>query len=293
MEDNSSNTVRSIYLIRNTLEHSISPQIHNAAFEYEHLPYEYKIKQVQKQDLPHVLEEFKKDGTVGFNVTIPYKTTIIQYLDKIKPVAREIGAVNTVKIENGELIGINTDIDGIKNACKNSNYFPVKNDNIVLVGAGGAARAVAFFYSKFEVNLIILNRTLENAEKLHNDLNSQSIVKAALDYHSLHAPQIEKIFQSANLIINATPIGMWPHVNDSILSNYVPKPSQCVFDLVYNHIETQLVKIAKKNGCKIISGLDMLLYQAVKAFRWWTDVNPKLKLMKKVAIDCLTSISSK
>jgi shikimate dehydrogenase len=292
MEGYSSNMAKSIYLIGNPLKHSISPQIHNAALRQENLPYVYKTLQVTQKDLPALLEQFRKDGTVGFNVTIPFKTVIMEYLDEIKPVAQQIGAVNTVKIENGKLIGTNTDIDGIRHAFTNSSYIPREYETIVLVGAGGAARAVALFFSNYKIKLVIINRTVKNAEILCNNLASQSSNKADLQFHSFNDSQIDKIYQTANLIINATPVGMYPNVKVDILANYVPTASQRIFDLVYNPLETQLVQKAKQCGCNIINGLDMLLYQAAEAFNWWTGNNPDVKLMKKVAFECLQSTSS-
>ncbi|MHA1110454.1 MAG: shikimate dehydrogenase [Promethearchaeota archaeon] len=293
MEGNFSNVVRSIFLIGDPIKHSISPQIHNAAFRRENIPYKYKTKQIKKKNLPDILEKFKTDGTVGFNVTIPYKTFILKYLDEITPIAQEIGAVNTVKIENGKLIGTNTDIVGIKKAITNAN-FRIKQDlSIVIIGAGGAARSVASYFSKHNVQLSIINRTLRKAENLCNDISNHPTNAAEFCSYVLDIPKIETIFQSADLLINATPVGMWPIIDENILLDYIPTSSQWVFDLVYNPIESQLVKTAKKNGCKLISGLDMLIYQASEAFKWWTGKNPDINLMNEVAIDYLSSISSK
>lgn len=279
-----------IYLIGDPVEHSISPQIYNAAFIQENLPYKYKKKQVKKSNLVDILEKFKTDGTVGFNVTIPHKTLILKYLNELTPIAQEIGAVNTVKIEEGKLIGTNTDIVGIRDALSEANFPHIQDLSIVIVGAGGAARSVSKYFSKFDVKLSIINRTVKNAEILSNALISHPKTNAEIHFYSLNSPKKKQIFQSADLLVNATPIGMWPNINETIFQNYTPLDSQWIFDLVYNPIETQLVKTAKKMGCKLINGLDMLIYQASEAFKWWTGKYPDINLMKKVAIEKLITI---
>jgi len=291
MEGNSSNTSRSIYLIGNPLEHSLSPQIQNAAFKHEHLPYEYKLMQVQKQDLHHVLEKFKKDGTVGFNVTIPYKTTIMQYLDKIKPVAIEIGAVNAVKIDKGELIGTNTDIMGIKTALSLSSFHIPQVKHVILFGAGGAAYSACSLFSKYDLKLSIINRTKKHVEELKQYLISKPDCRAQVEIFALEPTKLFSLLNSADLIINATPIGMWPNSKDDLIPFYVPQPYQWIFDMVYNPVQTPFVKKSIESGCKTISGLDMLISQAAESFKWWTGVYPNTTLMKKVALDNLTLIS--
>lgn len=288
MEDYSS-----IYLIGDPVEHSISPQMHNAVLRQENLLVEYKSKQVKIENLSNVLVQFKNEKVLGFNVTIPLKSVIMKHLDEILPVAQDIGAVNTVKIENNKLIGTNTDFHGIRAALKNSEFVPGVGQTIVLIGAGGAARSVGYFFSDYKVNLKLVNRTTKHAEQLRIDLSSHLKNKASITVHSLIEAREVNIYHSADLIINTTPVGMWPHSEENILMDYNLDSSQWIFDLVYNPLETQLVKKARKAGCKIINGLDMLIYQAAEALHWWTGKDPDITLMRKVAEESLTPTSLK
>ena len=171
MESNFSDTVRSIYLIGNPVKHSISPQIYNAAFQQANLPYKYKLKQITQEEIPKFIENVKETDIPGFNITLPYKSKILEYMDIIEPIAQKIGAINTVKNTNGVLSGINTDIDGIHSACLEAKFEPLPDQNIVIIGAGGAARSIAFYFSSFDfLNIFILNRTFFNAEEIRNDL---------------------------------------------------------------------------------------------------------------------------
>jgi len=292
MEDYPIKRVKSLYLIGDPIDHSISPQIHNAALKYHKIPYIYKSCKISLCDLPKFLLMCKKEAVIGFNITIPLKTEILRYLDDISPIARKIGAINTVKIENGKLSGINTDVAGIQQAIKIS-QCPYKSlKNIVILGAGGAARSVAHFFSAYRVNIIIINRTLQRAEFVRNGLIKNKEIKASIQINSLDTPQRISILSSANLLINTTPIGMWPNIMDDPLPDYIPKKQQWVFDLVYNPLETPFVHKAKQIGCKLVSGLDMLIYQSAESFKWWTGIYPNVEVMKKTAIDTIKSIFS-
>ncbi|MBN2156554.1 MAG: shikimate dehydrogenase [Candidatus Lokiarchaeota archaeon] len=292
MEDHTSKSYSTFYLIGNPVAHSISPQIFNALFEHFHLPYNYTKMLVTSQKLPDILNTFKKQGIIGFNVTIPLKNTIMDYLDEISPIAKKIGAVNSVKIQNGRTIGTNTDIQGIQNSFEQAGYVHQVNQQVVLVGSGGAAYAAASYLSNYTTTLSIINRTLENAENLRRNMVSHPENKVKITCYPLHCPQEESILESADLIINATPIGMWPQSDYDPIDGYIPKQNQWVFDMVYNPIETKLLRKSKLNGAKTISGLDMLIYQAAEAFRWWIDWVPNIELMKHVAVQNLSIISS-
>jgi shikimate dehydrogenase len=292
MDRNFSETFGSIYLIGNPVKHSISPQIHNAAFQKANLPYIYELKQLFQKEIPQFIDNVKKKGIPGFNITLPYKSEILKYMDKIDPIAQKIGAINTVKNENGVLLGYNTDIDGIQSACLEAKFEVIPDQNIVIFGAGGAARSLAFYFSSIEyTKIFILNRTYHKAEEIRNDLTELNI-KGSVQIADYPGSKAFRLLEIADLIINATSVGMWPKFQGDILRDYIPNKHQAVFDLVYNPIETPLVKKAKKQGCKIISGLDMLIYQAVKAFKFWTGVDPDIELMKKTADECLQLIFS-
>jgi shikimate dehydrogenase len=286
--------VRELYLIGAPIEHSISPHIHNTALKQLNLQYRYESKHVSTENLANFMDKIKTEKLLGFNVTIPLKTQIMQYLDKVSTIAQEIGAVNTVKYENSELIGRNTDIIGIETVFEH-NFLPLRNGAIIiLMGAGGAARSVSYYLSQYDVNLVIANRSLKNAKNLQNKITSDSSNNSDVEIFTMQdLYQHKNLLENADLIINATPIGMWPYVNADPLSDYIPHQSQCVFDLIYNPLETKLIQKSKMRKCKAINGLEMLIYQAVAAFKWWTGFNPDVSIMKKAAEEALGTIFSK
>ncbi len=280
----------SFYLIGDPVEHSISPFIHNAAFKNQNLPYKYKKLQVPIRNLPDVLRTFTESKTLGFNVTIPLKTIIFNHLDEISSIGKYIGAINTVKIENGRFLGTNTDLEGIHLAITKSGFKPEEYNEILMIGAGGAARAVAYHFSQYDIKIRIVNRTISTSQKLLHDIKNLPSTIAQIEVPSQNDASS---YHNADLIINTTPVGMWPNIHEDPLSGYTPHSNQWVFDLVYNPIETSLIKKSKENGCEIITGLDMLIYQAASAFKYWTGIYPDVKIMQKAAIEALNLISSK
>ncbi len=261
-------------LIGHPVEHSLSPLMHNAALKNKGLNYIYLAFDVKSsRDLKAIVEGAKALGIVGFNVTVPYKIHIIKYLDKLNYEAELIGAVNTVKIDGDMAIGYNTDGLGARMALEEEIGI-VKNKNILIIGAGGASRAVAFEMAKNN-NITIINRTPENAKKLSNEISKK--LNRIVQYGDLSTN-----IEGFDIIIHTTPIGMFPNENvkpvidvDKISKNMV------VMDLIYNPKETVLLKEAKKRGAKTINGLGMLIYQGAIAFELWTGVKPNIEIMKK------------
>ncbi|ACV25155.1 shikimate dehydrogenase [Methanocaldococcus fervens] len=270
-----------IGLIGHPVEHSFSPIMHNAAFKDKGLNYVYVAFDVLPENLKYVIDGAKALGIVGFNVTIPHKIEIMKYLDEIDRDAQLIGAVNTIKIENGKAIGYNTDGIGARKALEEE-IGEVKGKNIVIYGAGGAARAVAFDLAK-DNNIIIANRTVEKAEKLAREIAEKLNKKFG---EEIKFGGLNVDLDDIDVVINATPIGMYPNVDvEPIVKADKLREDMVVMDLIYNPLETVLLKEAKKANAKAINGLGMLIYQGAVAFKIWTGVEPNIEVMKNAIID--------
>ncbi|MDO8869710.1 MAG: shikimate dehydrogenase [Methanobacteriaceae archaeon] len=270
-------------LIGDPVEHSMSPPMHNAAFEYLGLDFAYVPFNVKTTALGEAIKCASALGIKGLNVTIPHKTNVLEFLDVVDNPAELIGAVNTIKFVNGKIIGYNTDGIGAVRALEE--VVQVKNKKVVLAGAGGAARAVTFqlILSGIE-SITIINRTLEKALKLKNEIESK--IDSNIFYGNLEI--LEKEISKADILINTTPIGMYPHTNDKPLANASMMHSDLVVnDLVYNPMETVLLKEAEKAGAKSVSGLKMLLYQGAEAFKIWTGQEPPVDIMEKTLLALL------
>lgn len=229
------------------LTHSKSPALHNAL--YKKLGINAIMRAFSQKSVARLINKIRKLNIGLTAVTMPFKQAAIPYLDKIDRQARTMDAVNTIINNHGILTGFNTDIDGIACALKN---VPLKSKNVLLVGAGGAARAVAYYLKSKEAKIFYQNRTKYKAYALVKKFGGKIISAKELSKMKMH------------VIINATPIGMTPKTGVSPLSKYKFKKYQVVFDLVYNPRQTQLLKQAKKAGAKTISGVEMFIGQALK-----------------------------
>ncbi len=257
-------------LIGNPVAHSMSPFIHNAAFEKLGLNYKYFCFKVENNNLRQAIMSMRAIDIKGMNVTVPYKQQVIPFLDELDEVAKKIGAVNTIVNNRKKLKGFNTDYIGLIKAIEE--HTTIKGKKIVLLGAGGAARGIAFGIIEKKGSLIILNRTVAKAKELAKEFGCE--------YGGLELMDKEK----ADLLINSTSVGMHPKENETIAKKSQLKNFKIVLDAVYNPIETKLLKLARDAGCKTISGLNMLVYQGAASFELWTGKKPDTKLMKKIAI---------
>ena len=258
-------------LIGHPIKHSYSPFIHNISFELNKLDYIYLPFDVTPSNLRSVLKGIVGLGIKGFNVTIPHKENILPSLNNVSDEASIIGAVNTVVNDLGKLNGYNTDVDGILDSLQ-----PFKEDiasnEVSVVGAGGAARAVIYtlirHFKPSKINLI--NRTEQRAEALKNYFQDK-MKYDSFKTKELFPPELVNIFNNSKLIVNATSVGMFPETDDTITSlNDSFTKGQIVFDLVYNPPQTQLIKLAASKGAVTIDGLKMLVHQAAKSFELWT-----------------------
>jgi len=262
-------------LIGNPVEHSWSNVMHNAAFDKMNINAVYLKFKVDK--LKEFIEYFRSLNILGFSVTIPHKIEVMKYLDYIDKKAKEIGAVNTVVVKNRKLIGYNTDSDGAMKALKNKTELEGKK--VVVLGAGGSARAIAYGLREDNAKVTILNRTTNNAKSMADDFDC--------NYGSLN--DLKHI--DYDILINATPVGMYPDVNKSPISLNFIKKNTVVFDIVFNPYKTKLLKDAEKNGCAIIPGIEMLINGNILQFKLWTGKDAPKQLIRNKAINYLRKCS--
>jgi len=284
METNTiSGKTRLCGLIGDPVEHTMSPVMHNAAFNKMGLDYLYVPFRVKKEELGKAVEGMKALNIKGLNVTIPHKVTIIPFLDKLDRLAERIGAVNTIVNNDGILTGYNTDATGFLQALLEKG-IELKEKNVVILGAGGASRAVSFALAERGAHLIILNRLLELdwAEELADRISR--IFEREVKALESNTENLVSVLREADILVNATSVGMTPNINDTPISSDLLKPNLIVFDIVYNPIKTRLLREAEAAGAKTISGLDMLVWQGALAFEKWTGLKAPVELMKEAAI---------
>ena len=258
------------------VEHTFSPGMHNAAFSSMGLDGCYVPFSVSPGDLGKAVKAVVPLGLCGLNITVPHKVKVIQYLDALTDDARLIGAVNTIEVKDGRLIGHNTDGRGFLRSLQEETALLPKGKTFLMVGSGGAARAVCFNLALAGADLILLHDLdRAKAEKLGRDIRSATKTRVkVLDTSALrtHAP-------GADCVINATPLGL--KKSDPLpLSRDLIGSGQLVCDLVYNPPETQLLRTARSRGATTLRGIGMLLYQGVIAFEIWTGKKAPASVMK-------------
>lgn len=259
--------------------HSLSPQIYKAAFEAAGLVnYNYIPLQVHMGKIFMAVEAIKGLDFRGVNVTIPHKTTISKYLDAIDADALVIGAVNTVVNDGGMLTGYNTDVAGFLAALAEANFLP-EDCHAVILGAGGASRAVLWGLCKRRAEFVAIGaRNPQKAQNLANDFLSYGNVEG-FDWHS---DEFKELMQTADILINTTPLGMFPEVDDMppIDLKLLPEGA-LVYDVIYNPAETKLLRTAKELGYPTLNGMSMLLLQGKEAYRLFTGETPDMEIMTK------------
>lgn len=269
------NSTKIVGLIGNPVGHSWSHIIHNSAFDKLNINAVYLKFQVDK--LKEFIEYFRRLDLMGFSVTIPHKIEVMKYLDSIDKKAKKIGAVNTIVAKNGKLIGYNTDCGGAIRALKSKTK--IRNRNVVLLGAGGSTRALAYGLKEEGADITILNRTINKAALLADYFNC--------DYGPLDA--LKNI--DYDVLINTTSAGMHPEINDSPVNTGLIKKNSVVFDIVFNPFKTRLLLDAEKKGCGIIPGIEMLIYGNMMQFKLWTGKNAPEQLVRKTVLNYLKNAS--
>lgn len=266
------------------LEHSISPQMHNAAFKELELNWRYLPFPVLPGKFEQALNGLMALGIRGLNITIPFKQAVIPHLRSLDETVRQIGAVNTIvaddkSISGGYYQGYNTDVQGFISALKTSDFGEINGKNALIVGAGGAARAVIYGLIKEGVEKItILNRNPTHGLAIRDEFGKFfNNIESAL----LTPGNLVELASTADLLVNATPVGTWPDVDQSIWPENISMPSQItIFDLVYNPPRTHLLKQAIRSKATIIGGLEMLIHQGAHSFQIWTGIPAPVKVMR-------------
>lgn len=254
-----------VALIGHPVEHSFSPPMHNRAFEKLNMDYAYVAFDVEPANLKSAIEGAKALNIKGFNVTIPHKISVMEFLDEIDEVASLIGAVNTIDFKN--MKGYNTDGIGAVKAIEE--VTSIKGKNVVIAGAGGASRAISFYIAKYGADaMTILNRNPLKAQNLASDVSNSGLIG---EVKSDSISEINAYLADADILIDTTPVGMHPNVDDEpIATSQNMHEDLVVFDAVYNPNETVLLKEAIKAGAKPVYGIKMLLYQGAESFKIWT-----------------------
>jgi len=266
-----------IIIVGDPVSHSLSPAMHNAAYEKLAIDDQFvylgaNVKVVNLKEI--VLAMRVMDNFYGLTCTIPHKVEVLKYLDWVDDKAKKIGAVNTVVKKNGLLCGYNTDWLGV--VIPLEKITSLRGKKVLVLGAGGAARAIVYGLKEKGALVFILNRTLEKAEKLAKEFKVK-----VLTFNQ------QKEVSNFDIIINATSVGMEPSVNETPINPSFLKKNQIVFDIVYSPKKTKLLKEAKKKGAKIIFGWEMLLYQGVAQFEIYTGKKAPIEVMRKVLMEKL------
>lgn len=270
-------------LIGSPIDHSFSPSMHNTAFEEKGIDGCYLAFDTNKDTLVEVVEGLKSLGAVGWNVTMPLKTEIVKLCDELSPEAKMISAVNTVVNKDGKLKGYSTDGIGFFRNAKENGFDP-KNKKIILIGAGGAARSIAAQAVLEDIKeLSIFNRTLEKAEQLEKDIKDEAEKRGVkLKVTALEDQEtLKKDIAEADLIINATSVGMNPDSTEIIFDPDYLNKNNIVADIVYTPNDTKLGVEAKKRGCKTLDGLGMVLWQGAYSFKYWTGEDFPVEIVKE------------
>lgn len=267
-------------VIGNPVEHSLSPAIHNAAFQKLGLNFVYLAFRVDV--IGDAIKGLKAlGGFRGASVTIPHKVSVVPFLDDIEATAKQIGAVNTILAVDGKLTGYNTDATGAFRALREGGA-PLKNESVVMLGSGGAARAIAFALAA-ESGISSLNLLgIEEKERkaLAEDLRTKTSMKVVDAY--LDETTLKAVLPHARVLIHCTPIGMAPKVGKSCVPAMLLHRGLTVMDIVYNPRDTQLLNDAHAAGCRTIRGLEMFLHQAAAQFELWTNKPAPIDVMRTV-----------
>ncbi|MFH1640283.1 MAG: shikimate dehydrogenase [Chloroflexota bacterium] len=265
-------------LIGDPVEHTMSPLIQNAAFRESGLDYIYLAFHVKGDELSQAIAGMRALDIAGLNVTIPHKVAVMKYLDKLDPLARMIGSVNTIVNEDGILTGYNTDAPGFLRPLQDGGIEP-KGKRVVIMGAGGAARAIAFILAGQDAVLTMLNRTPEKARVI-GDRIKETLGKE-MSVLELNPGNLRDATHRADILVNTTSIGMSPDTGKTLVGRELLRPGLVVYDIVYNPIETRLLREAREAGARTLDGAHMLAWQGALAFEKWTHRTAPIDLMIK------------
>ncbi|MBN2087661.1 shikimate dehydrogenase [Candidatus Peregrinibacteria bacterium] len=263
-------------IVGHPVKHSLSPVMHNAAFKSEGIDAEYKVFDIDpsnEENLANFCYETELNNIAGFSVTMPYKLEIMKYMDNYDPISKIVGSVNTVENADSVLNGYNTDVTGAVQALKEKS--DIKGKKVLVLGAGGAARAICYGLNEYGADVYVFNRTKGKADELAKEFNIETI-----DFRQIPEADFD-------IVINTTPVGMSPNSNESLLHADQLKGVKVVMDIITNPIKTQLLKEAEKAGAETITGARMLLHQACGQFEIWFGKSAPIEVMEKALYENL------
>ena len=253
--------MKKYFVIGNPIDHSLSPKLHNHWFKENNIDAIYEKKKIEEKNLQNIISEIKEKKINGINVTVPFKKSVIPYLDKLSREAEETQSVNTIILKNENLVGHNTDISGFTKAIRSLN-FDIEGKKIFILGAGGVVPSIILALNKMNVSKIIIsNRTKKKAEDLK------------LRFHNLNVLDWGDIIDF-DIIINATSLGLNKETINLDFSNF--KNNKLFYDVIYNPAETNFLKEGRKLGNKAENGKLMFIYQAFEAFKLWHGIEPNI-----------------
>ncbi|MCW4018744.1 MAG: shikimate dehydrogenase [Candidatus Bathyarchaeota archaeon] len=268
-------------VIGDPIEHSLSPTLQNAAFQALNVDCVFLAFHVLPSGVEDVLRGMRGLGIRGLNVTMPHKNAVIAHLDEVDETAQFLGSVNTILNDDGKLRGFSTDGTGAHRALE-ENGVDLAGKKLVLLGAGGAAKAIAYTLAQEVSELVLLNRTPQKLDSLAEAVNQKFHKKVTVA--STPPNTIQESLKDADILVNATNVGMYPNTAQSLVAAEWIKPDLAVMDIVYNPLETKLAKDAKAAGARVISGVEMLIYQGAASFELWTGKPAPVEVMRNAAI---------
>jgi shikimate dehydrogenase len=271
-------------VIGDPVDHSLSPAMQNAAFEALGLDCVYLAFHVLPSRVEDALRGMYSFGINGLNVTMPHKNVVIPFLDEVDDTARFLGSVNTILNSSGKLRGFSTDGTGASRALE-KNGTDVVGAKLVVLGGGGAAKAIAYTLACEVAELTLLNRTPEKlvdlAEAIHRKFHKKITIG------STSSSEVQRSLQKADILVNATSLGMHPHEAQSLVKPEWLKSRLTVMDIVYSPLKTKLAQDAQASGARVVSGVEMLVYQGAASFEIWTGKPAPIEVMRNAALSQL------
>ena len=278
--------MKQLVIVGHPLSHTLSPIMHNTAFKALGLneEYHYDTRPLLREDLPDFVQSIRNGEIEGGNITIPYKTQIMSLLSSFSTESIVLGAVNTLYRDKGQVVGCNTDVVGFTQALK-AKGVDVQGFRAIILGAGGAAKAVAYALIEGGVErLVVLNRTHAHAQFLVDSFHSRKNVEISW----VPIPNSKEEMPESDLLVNCTPVGMSGHSpTETPLNASLFSKNMVVMDVVYNPQKTRFLEDAQRVGCKTIDGVDMLVYQGAASFELWTGEKPPVEIMRSAVLEAL------
>lgn len=279
----STGTMKRFAVIGNPVTHSLSPRLHGYVFKKLGINANYSAIQCTMKQFPEIIKRLQSGQLKGLNVTLPLKQAVLPFLDVVDEHAEAIGAVNCIEVKDGKLIGHNTDWIGFIRTLQNAK-IEISGRTCIIIGAGGVARSVVYALALYNVNKIfIINRSIENANEIIKQLKIHS---SDTEIKITKWSEMEKQVLHKTLIVNCTSVGMVPNIDDYPIQKKYLLPSQTIIDIIYSPYRTKLYRIGQSIGAKTLSGLSMLIHQALASLDIWF----KEPISKKVQIDELQKI---